>query len=148
MGEKESKPMRKWKLWSGLAVLFLSGVLIGALSTGLFMKHSLERSLHQGEPGVRHLVMNRLTRQLNLTESQKEYAEKVLCRTQSELRRLRQSHRPEFEEVMQRAIVDFKKELTPEQQRKLDTMYERARLRWEGHGKGFGQGKGRQAACD
>ncbi|MCE5241571.1 MAG: hypothetical protein ABFD98_07305 [Syntrophobacteraceae bacterium] len=135
MQEKDSKPSQKWKLWSGLGSLFLSGILIGALTTGLYARHRVEHSLHQGASGVRQMVVKKLVSELKLTEIQKESLEKIVCRTQAELHRLRQSHRPEFEGVVDRSVAEMKKDLTPGQQAKLDVLVEKARSRWENHGK-------------
>lgn len=135
MREMDSKPLQKWKLWSGLAALFLSGVLIGALTTGLYARHRVEHSLHQGASGVRQMVVKKLVGELKLTEGQKESLEKIVCRTQAELHRLRQTHRPEFEGVVDRSVAEMKRELSPDQQARLDVLVERAKSRWENHGK-------------
>ena len=59
--------MKKWKTWLVIAVVFVSGVIIGSGVAGLYMKHRIGGILHQGLPAMRKVIMQQLTAELNLT---------------------------------------------------------------------------------
>jgi hypothetical protein len=117
-------------------VLFLSGVLVGAVGSGLYIRHEIRQFRVDGHPAVRHFILKRLTRDLNLTEDQKPRIGKIICRVQAEMTQFRLEHRPELERILSGGIADMKQFLTPEQQRKLDDLYEKTKRRLvKGHGR-------------
>lgn len=131
-GRKDPESMKntkKWKLWSGLIALFLSGVLIGAVGSGIYLRHQIREFRAGGHPAVRHFILNRLTSELKLNDEQKTQVGKIVCRAQRELSQFRQEHRREIEEIFSRGMADMKPYLTVEQQRKLAAIYERTRHR-------------------
>jgi hypothetical protein len=119
-----------------MAVIFVSGVVTGAVSTGLYAKHSVEHMLTGGPPAARGFIVKRLVRELHLSDSQREQVEKVVCRAQAELMKIRQEQRPRVESVINGSIAEIKEHLSPDQHTKLDAMYEKARHRWFGPARG------------
>ena len=118
---------KKWKLWSGLIALFLSGVLIGAAGSGIYLRQQIREIRVGGHPAVRHFILKRLTSELKLTDEQKVQVGKIVCRAQGELAQFRQEHRREIEEIFSRGVTDMKPYLTVEQQRKLVEIYEKTK---------------------
>lgn len=121
--------MSRWKLWSGLVALFVSGVLIGAVGSSLYIRYEIREFRTGGHPAVRHFILKRLTRELGLTVEQKEQVGKIVCRIQSEISGFRLEHRQEIEGIFSRGITDMKQYLTAVQQQKLDDLYEKTKSR-------------------
>ena len=120
----------KIKVIAGVLVVFLLGVVIGVLGTGIFIRHGI-RKFTQREPGThRTFFMRRLSRELKLTQAQKPDVEKIVAEADVEIHEFIQQSRFEFTEIMQRRNAQLKEILSPEQQKKLDEMLERIQKRW------------------
>ncbi len=119
----------KVKAIAGILVVFLLGVIIGALGTGIFIGHKF-RQFGEGEHAFGKFFMRRLNRELKLTDAQKPEVEKIIGETEVEVHELLQTSLGEFVEIMQRRHAQLKEILTPAQQQKLDEMFERMRKHW------------------
>lgn len=120
----------KWKVWLGLIALFLSGILVGVAGTGVVLKGSFERALTgTHRPMMGKMIMHRLSRELRLTEQQQVEVDKIVCDAERQLTEMRRKHRPEVEAIVEGAIGRMKPLLSPEQQKKLDVIHEKARER-------------------
>jgi len=120
----------KLKVIAGILVVFLLGTIIGALGTGIFVIHRM-RQFTRGEPALRKTwFMKRLTRRLDLTDAQQPEAAKILDQTEEEIHEFMQKSLSEFAEIMQRRNTQLKEILNPEQQKKLDEMFERFHKHW------------------
>ncbi|MBP8645389.1 MAG: hypothetical protein KBH99_04620 [Syntrophobacteraceae bacterium] len=140
--------MKRWRLWVGLVILFLSGVLAGALGTVAFSEHLALKILGGKGPMVEH-ILTKLTRELNLTEQQRERVTGIVCRTHKELTALREKSRPERDEILRRSHEAMKAELTTRQQQKLDQFFEREKARWTRREHGMARGEGSsKGLCD
>jgi len=122
--------MKKWKLWSGILLIFLAGVCIGAAGAGLYVRHAIEAVFQEGPSAVAKLVTKRLARELDLSKPQQIAVEKAVRETQDQLHDLRQRHWPEAEKIFTSGMDRMKTDLTPEQQKKLDAWYGRLKERW------------------
>jgi hypothetical protein len=109
----------------GLIVLFSSGVVVGALGTGIYYRQTGRHVFAESPPAVRKLVMKKLVRELDLTEAQKVRIEEKVREVQEELWEFRKQHQREIEAIFARGIAQMKPELSPDQQQKLDAFYER-----------------------
>ncbi len=117
--------MKDLKLWLGLFALFLSGVCVGALGTWMIAEQRLMDSFSLERPAFHEAIMRKLTRGLDLNESQRREIGKIVCRTQEELRGLRDRTRPERDEIMRRSREAMKVELSPDQQAKLEKLHKK-----------------------
>ncbi len=124
--------MRKVKLWTGLLAIFVSGFAAGFFTAGVHSKSKFERIFSGGPPAAQEVIVNRLTRELDLSESQRAHVKTVVARTQTELLNLRQKHLPEVRALVDASIVEMKTQLDPEQCRKLDRHFEALRKKWWG----------------
>lgn len=122
--------MKKWKLWSGLFLVFLSGLIIGSVSTGLYIKQRIEGVIQGGPPAVKKVVVKRLTDELKLTKDQQTEIEKIVSEAQSRLLKLRMQHQPEIEEIFDNSIALMKTKLSHDQQGKIDMLYGQTRKTW------------------
>lgn len=122
--------MKRWKLWLGILLIFLAGICIGAVGTGIYIRHSVTSMLQEGRPAMTRLITRKLAHELDLTEAQKSATQETIRQTQIRLWELRRQYRPEAEQIIATAIIQIKTELTPEQQEKLDRLCEKLRQRW------------------
>lgn len=120
----------KIKAIAGILVIFLLGVILGGLVTGMFIRHKF-RQFESGQSSVFNtFFLRKLTRDLKLTESQKPAVEKVLENTEFDVRNMLQNSRREFIAIMQRRNEQLKPILTPEQQQQLDAIQQHIQQRW------------------
>ncbi len=122
--------MKKWKIWLIIAIVFISGLIVGSAGTGFYMRQRVGGILHRGPGAVKEMVMKKLTAELGLTTDQQADVEQIVEGTQYKLMQLRAQYRPQLEAIVSAGITDMKAKLSPEQQKKLDALYEKAKLRW------------------
>lgn len=122
--------MKKWKLWSGLVLVFLSGLIIGSVSAGLYIKQRIEGVIQGGPQAVKKVVVKKLTAELKLTKDQQAEIEKIVAETQSRLLKLRLQNQPEIEEIFETGMALMKTKLSPDQQGKIDMLYGQTRKTW------------------
>jgi hypothetical protein len=136
------------KLWIGLLALFLSGVCVGGVGTWLIAEQRIIDSLTHERPPFHRAIMRKLSRELDLSENQRERVAKIVCRAQEELSALRESIRPEREEIMQRSRETLKVELSPQQQQKLDELYKKLERHRSKQGSGQHREQWHGDSCD
>ena len=110
--------MNKGKLISGVALVFILGALVGSVGTKLYFERQYPRLAdHRSRKA---LFIERLSKELNLTEDQKVTIEKFVEQMEEKRREYFLQKRAETETL----IDQMKKELTPDQQKKLDVLKE------------------------
>ena len=77
---KDWQFVKRWNLILGLVVLFLSGVLVGALGTAIYFKQAMGHTFGESQPAIRKLVMKKLVRELDLTEPKEPGSKKSWAR--------------------------------------------------------------------
>ena len=112
--------MAKWKIWAGLLVLFVSGVLIGSVGTRIYVRHKISGMIARERPFIRNLFLHRLTRELDLTKEQRQEIEQIANRTAEQFHELQRQHRAQVEDILDQAVTDMKEDLSPEQQKQVD----------------------------
>ena len=110
--------MNKWKLISGIALVFILGALVGSIGTGFYFKHRYPR-LGDHRAG-KAFVMERLSKELNLTQDQKINIGKIIEQMEEKRREYFLRNWTE----MEKSIDQMKKELNNDQQKKLDALRE------------------------
>src|SRR5579864_990170 len=107
-----------------LLLVFVLGVAIGALGLTLMngRVYGARPNPRQGTPGPTRVV-NRLTRDLDLTADQQKRLSEILANTQARYNAIRQQMNPQFDQVRSEGREQIRQILTPEQQPKLDEFY-------------------------
>jgi hypothetical protein len=126
--------MKKWKLWMGMLLIFIAGGAVGAIGTGLFVKHKIVSIIEEGQPVVEKLAVRILSRRLDLTADQKSETARIIRETQQRLQAIRLRVRPEALEIITTGKEDIKALLDPDQKKTLDQLYTKMKRRWEIHG--------------
>jgi len=117
--------VNKAKLWTGLLALFLSGVLIGAAGVWILTEQKATDPGTRGKGRAPEVIVERLTRELNLNENQQKRITEIVCEAQEEVTQLRRRMRPEMDRIIQESRERMKAELTAGQQERLDELFER-----------------------
>jgi hypothetical protein len=120
--------MKRWKLVSGLLLVFVLGILAGAFGTRIYLK---DRFAHlRKDPKARQaFIMGKLSKELELTPDQKIKVEKIVEQVGAKRREFFLKNRPEIKKIMDEGFLQIKKELNNDQQKKLDVMREEFKKR-------------------
>ena len=111
--------MNKWKLISGIALVFILGALVGSTGTGFYLKHRyLPLSDHKAR---KVFIMERLSKELNLTQDQNITIGKIIEQMEERRREYFLQNWAEIDKL----IDQMKKELNNDQQKKLDALREK-----------------------
>ena len=128
--------MKRWKMITALAVVFVLGIMIGVVGTGMAIKHDL--ALGPRDPEKRKaFIMQRLERRLDLTAAQKIRVAAIVDRRHAKAREQFRRHRQALHAFMTQSFAEIRQELTPEQQRKLDAFQAELEARFRNRGRGF-----------
>ena len=123
--------MSRWKILTGLFIIFLSGILVGSAGTGLYVRHVIRTKVNALVSGDSHvatqLVMKRLGSSLALSDTQKMAIQPLIRDAAVKIRELRSKLRPQFEAVFLQTSQEIKTHLNKSQQKKLDKLTERIR---------------------
>jgi Spy/CpxP family protein refolding chaperone len=104
-----------------VCALFVSGVVIGVLGMHLYYVQKLTDPWQH--PAMVGRVMNeRLVRELDLSEEQREEIQAILEDSRREGEEMRQRMRPEVEGLMKRTLEAIEEVLTPEQRERFEQM--------------------------
>jgi hypothetical protein len=113
--------MKKWKLIAGIALVFALGVLAGSLGTRYYHRDWSGRFFE--EPSARKaLILKRLTKDLGLSETQREEFRVIVEETDKKLEAFRLERRSAVKAILDESIARMKEKLDPEQQKKLDEL--------------------------
>jgi hypothetical protein len=123
--------VKRWKLVLGLSVLFLSGVLVGSMGTAVYFKQTFGHGFPKEHSQVRKLIMKKLVRELDLTETQRTPIEDIVNQVQTDLWKFRKQHQQEVETIILQGIAQMKPYLSEVQQEKLNSLFERLKAHWE-----------------
>ena len=105
-----------FKIWLVLVVVFVLGSVTGAAITGFY--HAMAHNTHS----TPHERMEKLRRDLNLTDEQMKSVSAILDETRNEYKQLKAELKPRFDEPRQKARTRIRALLSPEQQQKFDAM--------------------------
>jgi len=122
--------MKKWKIWLAFALIFFSGISVGAVGTGLVIRNKFVSVAKEGSPAVAKLINAALTRKLDLTPEQQEIAAQTIAETQQQLFLLRRQYFPQAKQIIDEGANKLRGSLSPEQQEKLNALREKTMQRF------------------
>jgi len=117
------------KVWLVLVVVFVLGSVTGGAVTGFY------RSMSRPDRNAPRDKMEKLRRDLNLTDDQVKSVSTILDETKNEYKALRTELKPRFEEPRQKARAKIRALLSAEQQQKFDAMVAQVDAQREGEQK-------------
>ncbi len=124
-------PAKRWRIWSGIAVVFVCGLLVGNVVTTAYDDHKQQQKWQEGLSGLKPRVMRYLTRELRLSAQQQQAIEPILSQAEAELLRLRIAQQPQVETSVSRTMDALKVTLSIDQQHKLEELNHRLHQRWD-----------------
>ena len=118
--------MKKWKVLLGITLIFVLGVLAG-LVPGFYVRH---RFPPPPPPLARNnemhdMILNRFTRDLNLTQDQRMQVGQIMAQTRKKLDEHFAQVQPELQKLMNEEFIQIEKTLDDTQKKKFRMMKER-----------------------
>lgn len=130
--------MNKFKLISGVLLIFLTGVAAGHVGTFFYFQTV---AFKQGPPALHHLIKNKISRHLKLTQQQQIKFDEIIAQAEKSFETFRQKHHPELEQNLDECFQKINEILTPEQQKKFKQIQNRFKRKFSGPKK-FSQQQG------
>jgi hypothetical protein len=115
--------MKRGGMWVGLLAVFACGLIIGAVSGSLYERYQAAERYSQikADKGafLTNLVLERLQDTLALSPQQKAGIQPLLLEGFRRSLKVREEVRPRQDQIMRETVEQIKRQLTPEQARKL-----------------------------
>ncbi|MDF1593237.1 MAG: hypothetical protein P1P89_17110 [Desulfobacterales bacterium] len=120
--------MKKWKMITGILLVFVLGVLLGSLGTGFYHQYLFDR--FRKNPGERKaFVLNKFSERLRLTEDQQNVFKTVIDQMDGQRRTQILMNRSELKRIRDESYIEMKKVLNPDQQNEFDELIRELRKR-------------------
>jgi excinuclease UvrABC ATPase subunit len=123
--------MKTLKRITGVLLIFLFGVFVGAAMAKADSMQKLRRMLIGGPEAVMDGIVKRLDHELKLDGEQKRRLQAVVDEARIELRQSRAKIQPEVEATLQKAEAKTRTMLYPEQVRKFEEIMNKGRAKWK-----------------
>jgi len=121
--------MIRFKLWAGLILVFILGAFAGSLGTGMYYKKRIERFAKYGHSARSHLLLKRLSDELNLTDAQKKEIETIVDQFHTKVSNIKRNVRPEIKKLRDHTFAAIKERLKEDQKKQFDELRKRLK-RW------------------
>lgn len=125
--------MKKLKVFIGIILILILGMLVGMLGTGFFIKHRIGRFIGGEGPLPPIRLLERLSGKLDLSKPQQIEIDKILKQAHTQLIEFRRGYRPEFEKIFNDTIEQIKQKLDNRQKQKLEKLTESIKQRFRKH---------------
>ncbi|HUU41014.1 MAG TPA: hypothetical protein VMW42_08745 [Desulfatiglandales bacterium] len=125
--------MKKWKLVTGVVIVFVFGILAGSLGAGFYHKYRFDH-IRKDHSAKKALILKKLSGKLDLTESQRDAFKNIIDQIEDRKEEHFRKSRSEFVKIMDQGLSQMKQVLDPDQQKKLDEFMERFRKRIKSRG--------------
>lgn len=125
--------MKRLKVITAVALIFVLGFLAGSLGTKMYMKKKFMRFADANPQQRLNIIMERLTEDLDLTDTQQAQIRPVLEESLEKFAKRRKEFLPHVHGPLSRNIKLIREFLTDEQQKKLDTILAKRFGRLPGH---------------
>ena len=113
--------MKKWRLITGVILVFILGLLVGSVGTQVYHRQWSER-FKKAPEARRAIFMNRLTKELRLTEDQQRQVEVIIKEADEKRKALFQKQRGAIRETIDESFALMKQKLDPDQQQELEEL--------------------------
>jgi hypothetical protein len=123
--------MKNWKQILAPLLVFVLGALCGVGGTALFALRQLREVVQADVTHQRQLTGEFLARRLRLDDEQRAQAQPIFDELSRDLLAVRREVQPRVRAVVGDAAERLRPMLRPRQERQLDELLARARLRWE-----------------
>ena len=118
--------MKRFKPWLVLALVFITGLIVGVVATRIAVRHFVKVAITQPDR-LRDRIEQNMTRRLSLTAEQRVKVHASLVQAHERLKTLRQEVQPRFKTILDDARDEIATTLTPEQKLKFEQFREENR---------------------
>ncbi len=126
--------MKSWRLWGGIALVFVLGAAAGSTATFYYQEYRTTRAFQ--DPAARKArIMNRLTRDLRLTVEQQREFSALVDGFVREREALDQRIGMEIRKSLDADYLRMKEKLDPEQQKRLEELRAKHEARMKQRGR-------------
>jgi len=122
--------MKKWKLVAGVLLVFVFGVLIGSLCSGLYHQY-LSNRFRKDPAEKKAFILKKFSERLDLTETQQNVFRTVIDQVDQQRRAQLQKNRSELNKIRDESYLEMKKVLNPDQQNTFDELIQEIRDRYK-----------------
>lgn len=123
--------MGKFKITTGLILIFLVGVLSGVLGATIYGKYHMKKIV-AGDPSLHqrtNLLRRGLSKRLDLTNQQEIEIGNILRESQDRIFEIRLKYLPEIKRISDQSFIKIKEKLDPYQREKLDELHKKLKER-------------------
>ncbi len=123
--------MSKFKIVSGLVLIFLAGAVCGGIAGRAIARHRLQEAFLRGPPAMGMMIMKHLNKELSLREDQRLPVAAALAQIQRGILDLRAAHKDEMQSIIDKGITQMDQSLDSEQQKRLGDLVSEMRTKLE-----------------
>jgi hypothetical protein len=103
-----------------ILLIFILGAAAGGLAVHICYKSRMETYLRGDRKAREEILLNRLSRRLDLDDRQREQARAIVRETHAEMNNIRKQYRPQMEAVLEKSRSEMRRMLRPEQLEKFE----------------------------
>jgi len=119
----------KFKFGLSVALVFSVGALAGVLGASLYFETRVEKMFH-GRPPHGERILNRLTRDLDLTPTQQEEIRPIITAFDKQVSELKERFRPHIKALHDNVTAQIRTRLDDEQKIKFDEINKKLEQRF------------------
>jgi biopolymer transport protein ExbB/TolQ len=117
--------MNRWKVITGILLIFVMGAFSGALGTSFYTQKRIKRFIDPKGPPPPIRILERQLDELNLSTEQQRKTNALLEQMHIAFFEIMDKAKPEMDEHFKRHVQLLRAELTPQQQRAFDNTIQR-----------------------
>jgi Spy/CpxP family protein refolding chaperone len=114
-------------------LIFLLGAAGGGLVMHMVYKSHMESFLRGDRKAREEILLDRLSRKLDLDNLQREQVRKIIDQTHAEMNNIRKQYRPQMEAVLEKSRAEMRQILRPGQREKFEQFLEKRKARHKGN---------------
>ncbi len=101
-------------------IIFLLGAASGGLAVHIYFKSQMETFVKGDRKAREEILLNRLSRKLDLDDKQREQTRAIIAETHEEMKKIRTQYHPQMEAVIEKSKAEMRRILRPDQLEKFE----------------------------
>ena len=120
-----------WKTLLSLTLIFIAGVVSGAVGSGIYVRRVMHEMLNAGPREIEQATLKRVSSALNLSPQQEKQMQPIVRQAHERLMGLRAAHQGEIDGILGEARHQAEEFLNSDQQVKLERVLLALHERWQ-----------------
>ena len=100
--------MKKWKIWVGILVIFISGMVVGAVGTAMKVKNVAQRLKTADREFIADHFLNKTSRALKFSPDQRASLRPIVLEMTDELLTLRREIYPKADTIVDAMMAEIR----------------------------------------